>query len=72
MKNITALRWLQQEIEEFTTSEIKVELDFDLFEQIIDAAIELEKQQMEQMYFEGFINVNNPETFEETYERIYK
>jgi len=72
MKNITALRWLQQEIEEFTTSEIKVELDFDLFEQIIHAAIELEKQQMEQMYFEGFINRNLPETFEETYERIYK
>jgi hypothetical protein len=72
MKNITALRWLQQEIEEFTTSEIKVELDFDLFEQIIHAAIELEKNQMEQMYYEGYINVNNPETFEETYERIYK
>jgi hypothetical protein len=72
MKNITALRWLQQEIEEFSTSDIKVELDFNLFEQIIDAAIELEKNQMEQMYYEGFINVNNPETFEETYERIYK
>lgn len=72
MKNITALRWLQQEIEQFSDSEIKVELDFDLFEQIIDAAIELEKNQMEQMYYEGFINVNNPETFEETYERIYK
>jgi len=72
MKNITALRWLQQEIKEFSDSSNKIELDINMFEQIIDAAIELEKQQMEQMYFEGFINRNLPETFEETYERIYK